>query len=175
MQHKVSSTLGSNSLIVSSARLSFNFDRKLAGHIRPAVFPAVCVSYACSFTVRLINSFLWCPTLANERLRQRTWGGHGHAMRYVNPSRRKWYYLVAYVYVFNWINGILQRVATRCANAWACCPPAWRVKMRIKVFEVNKCYYVKSLIEYLPYCLSVRPTVCHSGICVCACVCNQFA
>lgn len=39
--------------------------------------------------------------------------------------------------------------------------------MRIKVFEDNKCYYVKSLIEYLPYSLSVRPTVCHSGIRVC--------
>lgn len=60
MQHKVSSTQGSDSLIVSSARLSFNFDRKLAGHIRPAVCfqLCVCVSYACSFTVRLINSFL---------------------------------------------------------------------------------------------------------------------
>lgn len=54
--------------------------------------------------------------------------------------------------------------------------PAWRVKMRIKVFEDNKCYYVKSLIEYLPYSLSVRRTVCHSGIRVCVCcVCNQFA
>lgn len=62
MQHKVSSTQGSDSLIVSSARLSFNFDRKLAGHIRPAVCfqlcVCVCVFYACSFTVRLIKSFL---------------------------------------------------------------------------------------------------------------------